>query len=225
MFFKIKWKDHLAPKKPRRYRLAHMLKLWHTHWHAQVREPLSGFINATSLRETREVTMVSLFYFLSSLSRGKQTWMMSFLNPMETVPSVFLFLYVSGKNMCMPSSMWVGVKFSSKRDGEGQYGDKRLVNVTSSFDSRFMSSHSFNREAELPLLLTLKLKESLRRYSYSHSVHAFSFAVSLSFPSPLYVPTSPHPHPRLSSISLYRTLLLSFCHPALYFIQMGKKGI
>lgn len=85
-----------------------------------------------------------------------------------------------------------------------------------------MSSHSFNREAELPLLLTLKLKESLCRYSYSHSVHAFSFAVSLSFPSPLYVPTSPHPH-RLSSISLYRTLLLSFCHAALYFIQMGEE--
>lgn len=200
-----------------------MLKLWHTHRHTQVREPPSGFINAASLRETREVTMVSLFYFLSSLSRGKQTWMMSFLNPMETVPSVFLFLCFR-KNMCMPSSMWVGVKLSSKRDGEGQYGDKRLVKVPSSFDFGFMSSHSFNREAELPLLLTLKLKESLCRYSYSHSVHAFSFAVSLSFPSPLYVPTSPHPH-RLSSISLYRTLLLSFCHPALYFIQMGKKGI
>lgn len=139
-------------------------------------------------------------------------------------PLCFSFSLCFRKNMCMPSSMWVGVKFFSKRDGEGQYGDKRLVKVPSSFDFGFMSSHNFNREAELPLLLTLKLKESLCHYSYSHSVHAFSFAVSLSFPSPLYVPTSPHPH-RLSSISLYRTLLLSFCHPALYFIQMGNKGI
>lgn len=145
------------------------------------------------------------------------------LKPHRDRPLCLSFSLCFRKNMCMPSWMWVSIKFSSKRDGEGQYGDKRLVNVPSSFDSGFMSSHSFNREAELSLLLTLKLKESLCRCSYSHSVHAFSFAVSLSFPSPLYVPTSPHPH-RLSSISPYRTVL-SFCHPGLYFIQMGRKGI
>lgn len=57
----------------------------------QVREPPSGFINPASVRETREVTMVSLSYFLSSLCRGKQTWMMSFLNPLRPFPQSFFF--------------------------------------------------------------------------------------------------------------------------------------
>lgn len=41
--------------------------------HAQMREPPRGFINPASVRETKEVTTVSLFCFLFSLSRGKQT--------------------------------------------------------------------------------------------------------------------------------------------------------
>lgn len=45
--------------------LPHVFPLRHTHLHTRVREPSSGFINPGSVRETRDVTMVLLSYFLS----------------------------------------------------------------------------------------------------------------------------------------------------------------
>lgn len=126
--------------------------------------------------------------------------MMSFLNPPVTIPPVFLFPPCFRKNKYMPSLIRVCVKHSSKRDGEGLFEDKRLLNVPSCSGSGVMSPHHL-----------------------SYSGHAFALTISLSLPLTLQVPT-PSP-PRLSSISPCHPLSLSVTRPLISFKGEGGRHL
>lgn len=83
----------------------------------------------------------------------------------------------------MPSLIRVCVKHPSKRDGEGLFEDKRLLNGPSCSGSGVMSPHHL-----------------------SYSGHAFALTISLSLPLTLQVPT---PSPPDFPPSLPATLSLS----------------
>lgn len=154
--------------------------------------------------------MVSLSYFLSSLSRGKQTWMMSFSAPRDHSFSLFFFFTPFLEKQVHTVLDVSGIQLSSKRNGEPIWGgDKGLISIPSCFGSGFMSSCRLFDVAEL----SLRLAEDIILLPHSLlSAHSFSL-----FPSALFIPTPPPI--RLSSISLLTTL--TFCHPAFHYIQRG----
>lgn len=56
--------------------------------------------------------------------------------------SLFFFSLLQKKNKYMQSLIRVGVKHPSKKDGEGLFGDKRLLNVLCCSGSVVISPHS-----------------------------------------------------------------------------------
>lgn len=158
--------------------------------------------------------MVPLSYFLSSLSRGKQTWMMSFSTPWDHSLSLF-FLLASGKTSTWrPWCEWVW-SFPSKRNGEGLFGDKRPINVSFLLWFKFYVSPQLVHVHSTLLCSTLSNRGN--RFSATPSLFFSCFLPSCLFPSTLCIQApSPishcHPHP------------FPFCHPAFLFIQRGGEA-
>lgn len=123
----------------------------------------------------------------------------------------------------MPSLIQVGIKFPSKKDGEGLFGDKKtLLNIHSCSSSGIMSSDILLLENQSESMAHSRTLKSI----YCHTIPlillmlSLSLSASFSFPLSLQLPAPP---PRLFSISPYRPLpLLSVTLPFILYRGEGR---